>query len=496
MTLLVQKVVGFTLVSVMAIAATTAHGSITDDQIRGRVLIQAAAARIGGEEALTELRGLHLLAAGDGFNGLQGAKASEAETEVKIGTNVLEADFDFAGHRYRRKSVQTLPGGIELAALTCFQNGRLTTDYYKGHHSSVSSPPESTIADGLLRLVPALFLQRALRNIQSATFAGEYREGDTSVAFVDVSVDAGNRVRAHISLADYRLIAVESWAMDPLTGDDTAVYRFAGDRIVNGITFPSEVTVFRRGRPYLRLAIRDVKVNPTFQDSLFIAPVEEPLQETFETKVLGNDTYEITGIDGGAFRVIFFDLGDGVAVFDAPESRSRSRAIVAEIHRQLGNKPIKYLVASHFHDDHIAGVGYYVDQGVQIVTVRENASLIKKYAVANSRIRPDLEPSGNSPLFLFVDDAHLTLTGSNTKTLEVRKLPACPHAQNMLVAVVPAESLLVEADLFVELAGPSEASRNLVEWLRRDDAPRIEWVVGPHLRKTSIRSLVDAISAS
>jgi hypothetical protein len=59
----------------------------------------------------------------------------------------------------------------------------------------------------------------------------------------------------------------------------------------------------------------------------------------------------------------------------------------------------------------------------------------------------------------------------------------------MLMAFVPEQHLLIESDMFVELAGANDSSATLLRYLNRPDAPAVEWIMGPHLRRTSLQSL-------
>ena len=72
--------------------------SITSDAIAARELLGAAASKYGGA-AVDEIERLHVTMQGDVFNGLQGYEPSSVESASLTGTTLLEADFDFAGHR-------------------------------------------------------------------------------------------------------------------------------------------------------------------------------------------------------------------------------------------------------------------------------------------------------------------------------------------------------------------------------------------------------------
>lgn len=462
--------------------------TIKSDAVHARELIEALARRMGGEARLKDINGLHVSMEGDAFNGLQGSDPANIDTDRRMGSTLFTADFDYSHHHYRRRVLQVLPGGIRLDVVSYFNDGMLTTAYPGGHRMTQSSGQESAVADGLGRFVPALFAQRALKNISSATYVGRKLEAGKLVDVVEVSWDQSTRMRAHLNAQDQKLLQLELAATDPLSGDDDIVYSFEGERVVDGIPFPLRVTMLRRGLPYLSIQVRDVSVNPKFADALFEIPKYEALTTTPTTSPMSGGAYEIKGLDGGVFRVFFFDLGDSVAVFDAPGSRSRSEWVVGEIRKAVGDKPIKYVVLSHFHDDHIAGIGYYVDHGAQIVTTRANASIVKRYAIVDSRLHPDLPAEGRSPSFLFVDSDKIDLKGSGGTVLSVYKLADCPHAKDMLVAYLPSEKLLIEADLFVELAAYSDTSAAFSKWMAEPSAPPVDWIVGTHLGKVSRES--------
>ena len=480
-----------TLVLAVLLLGFLVHGafasqaqSFKDDAVRGHDLIKALVQRMGGEARLKQISGVHCSMEGDAFNGLQGYDPQNIDSHQRIGATSFTADFDYAHHRFRRRVLQELPGGIRLDAVAYFKDGMITTAYPGGRHMVQSAAPESAVTDGLGRFLPPLFARRALENISSAMFVREQVENGEPINVVEMSWDLNTRARAHLSAKDARLLSLEIVATDPLIGDDEALYTFAGENLVDGIMFPSQVTMVRRGSPYLSVRVTEISVNPTFEDSVFASPSYQALATTPTTNPLGGGAYEIAGFDGGTFRVIFFDLGDSVAVFDAPGSRTRSQWVSGEIRKTLGDKPIKYVVVSHFHDDHVAGIGYYIDRGAQIVTTRANAPILQRYAMVDSRLKPDLPAEGRPPTFLFVDESKLDIHGSGG-SLNVFKMTDCLHAKDMLMAYLPSEKLLIEADLFVELAAYSPASGALSAWMKQSTSPPVDWIVGTHQGKIS-----------
>jgi glyoxylase-like metal-dependent hydrolase (beta-lactamase superfamily II) len=476
---------GFLVASASGSQAAPQPQSFKDDALRGQELIRAMVQRLGGEDRLKQISAIHCSLVGDAFNGLQGFDPADIDADKRIGATSFTADFDYAHHHFRRRVLQELPGGIRLDAVSYFKDGVINTAYPGGRHMVQSTAPESAVTDGLGRFLPPLFARRALENISSAMFVGQQVENGERADIVELSWDLRTRIRAHLSAKDASLRSLELVVTDPLIGDDEAFYTFTGEHPVDGIPFPSQITMLRRGRPYLSVRVAEITINPTLADSTFVRPTYDVLASTPSTNALGGGAYEIAGFDGGTFRVVFFDLGDSVAVFDAPGSRSRSQWVSNEIRKTLGDKPIKYVVVSHFHDDHVAGIGYYIDRGAQIVTTRDNAPILQRYAKVDSSLHPDLTAEGRSPKFLFVDEDRIDLRGSEGRSVKVFKMSDGPHAKEMLMAYLPAEKLLVEADLFVELAAYSPASAALSTWMRRPTSPPVDWMVGTHLEKIS-----------
>jgi len=81
----------------------------------------------------------------------------------------------------------------------------------------------------------------------------------------------------------------------------------------------------------------------------------------FQTKGYGD-----VGLDGNATAVV---TPDGVLVFDANGTPAAARAVIAGI-RQITDKPVKYLVISHWHWDHWFGAEAYKEAfpDVQIIS--------------------------------------------------------------------------------------------------------------------------------
>jgi len=91
-------------------------------------------------------------------------------------------------------------------------------------------------------------------------------------------------------------------------------------------------------------------------------------QLPFTLKPLGRSVYAaIDDAKGDAGANAGFVIGDdGVAVIDTFEHEAAARAVLAEI-RKLTPLPIKFVINSHYHLDHVAGNRLFEDAGAVVL---------------------------------------------------------------------------------------------------------------------------------
>ena len=75
------------------------------------------------------------------------------------------------------------------------------------------------------------------------------------------------------------------------------------------------------------------------------------------------------------------------------------------------NKPVKYVVVTHHHDDHSGGLRSYIANGVTVVTTPANRKFFERMAASSFTLNPDDQTRApRKPAFNFVTDKRLTLT--------------------------------------------------------------------------------------
>jgi glyoxylase-like metal-dependent hydrolase (beta-lactamase superfamily II) len=165
------------------------------------------------------------------------------------------------------------------------------------------------------------------------------------------------------------------------------------------------------------------------------APAAPPPFST--TKVEGTDGVYIFRYQG--HQAMFIVTPDGVIATDPiGERRPAAAAYIAEI-RKITQAPIKYVVYSHSHYDHIAGGKPFKDLGAVFVAHRRTKSILQ------TRNAPDIVIPD-----LVVDDSgsKLELGGTTLELLYVGK----NHGDDSLIMRLPKEKIIFVVD-FLPLSG-------------------------------------------
>jgi glyoxylase-like metal-dependent hydrolase (beta-lactamase superfamily II) len=128
-----------------------------------------------------------------------------------------------------------------------------------------------------------------------------------------------------------------------------------------------------------------------------------------------------------------FVVGDrAIAIFDAPINEEAAKAVRAVIERTAPDKPIAYVVLSHTHTDHFAGLGAYAD--AEIIT------------------GPGGWTAVSQSLGTAASPRHREIATKEVLDLGGRSLRLYPfdseHAKTMIVAFAPESRTIFQGDLF------------------------------------------------
>ena len=185
-----------------------------------------------------------------------------------------------------------------------------------------------------------------------------------------------------------------------------------------------------------------------------------------ESQKLAEGVFYLTG---GTHHSVAIEFSDFVTVVEAPLDEARSLAVIAEVKTLIPNKKIRYIVSTHHHFDHSGGLRTYVHEGATVVAHRDIAPYYY-YAVMDlspRTLQPDrlslYPPDEFQETYVMeqVQNDKYTIS-DGTRILDLYLIEGNPHAVGMLMAHLPKERLLIEADLFnppaVNTAFPATAT--------------------------------------
>lgn len=471
--------------------------------LKGREILSAAAEATGGAKTIAAMTGVGITVAGGISNDVQGYSAALIGAPARDGEFRSVNQFDLAGGRFSQQFSQQLAGGFGLDFATRYAGGTAYNLRNNGRQYTVSANAPSPAAGGgfvaiAARYVPALLLQRALANFRSAAWVGDsdLGRGLGKADIVEFSWDETTRYRLYVARSDKKIRRVDALAPDAVVADDAAVTILSGDQTVAGLAFPQRVESYRRGVRTLELRVSGVEVNPAFADDAFAPPADYALvkDDVVRTDQRADGLYEVSGLGGGTYRSQFVVMSDFVVAFEAPLGLGPSRQIIAEIRKAAGEKPIRYVVVSHFHADHAGGVGAYADIGATVLSAGENRKILSAYAASRPAFLGLEGLRGDVSLaFEAVGREGREITDSAGRALRIVDIPGIPHVERMLALYDSKTETIINGDLFSRLVRWNETFDRFAEFLARGE-PKISLVLGTHHEPLSREELM-AIAA-
>jgi glyoxylase-like metal-dependent hydrolase (beta-lactamase superfamily II) len=180
-------------------------------------------------------------------------------------------------------------------------------------------------------------------------------------------------------------------------------------------------------------------------------------------------------------RAMVVVTSDGVIVTD-PISSLAAKTMMDEI-RKITDKPVKHVIYSHNHWDHISGAQIFKDQGAKIVQ--------HELAARNTRPKADLVPADET----FSGEKHVVTLGDQTVEL-IYVGPS--HGSGMLVMRLPRERLLNVVDIVtpqrIGFRGyPDTSPQDSIKALRKVEALDFDRIVPGHGPAVAPKAEVTAI---
>jgi glyoxylase-like metal-dependent hydrolase (beta-lactamase superfamily II) len=323
-------------------------------------------------------------------------------------------------------------------------------------------------------LTPHGFLKGAAANVATAkTSTVRGKKVVSFAAFGKYSV-AG-------TLSAQNLVERVETRMDvAFTGDTLFEGIYSDYKDFGGVKFPTHIVMREGGFPTLDVTV--AAVQPNSPAALQVAggtpargggppagrgaPAPGTAAARTEPEKIANGVWFMTP---GAEGSTLVEFNDYVVIVEAPGGEAQSMATMAEVKRMLPNKPIKYVVNTHHHADHAAGLRAYVAEGIPIITHESHRKYYEEQIFRNPHsLNPDrLARAPRAPILETMKDKRVLTDGN--MTLELYFMRDQLHSEGLLMAYIPGEKLLIQADAYAPRPGapplpaPSPFTTNLVD---------------------------------
>ena len=328
-----------------------------------------------------------------------------------------------------------------------------TFDMWSKTATPVANPSVNNF-QGQIRRLPPFVLLEALDRAATLRWVGEDEIGGKKQKVISVIRPDNQQLALSFDAQTKLLTGYGYLYADPIVGDAEIAQTYSGYRQVGKLKLPSGRILYNSGGVIQEVEYTDLQINTRPAESAFqgpdgfekltAAPATPPPPAVSK---VADDVYLLQGLAGGTHNVLFVAFNDYVLVIEAPEAilyNNNSVTALAKIKETVPGKPIKYLVLTHHHSDHAGGFREYVAEGATIVTTATTKSVLEKAAAVESSLLPNfsrqkltIETVENKKR-VFQDDKHV---------VELYDIGPNPHANEILIAYLPKEKILFQADM-------------------------------------------------
>ena len=441
--------------------------SVVGSYARARTALDAAIAAHGGAEALAAARRIRVTLDGHDIWRNQSRSVDPPYDRERL---TIELTIDLSRSRVIVDRISSFPGGLHNHALSVTDGSRgFNLNRRRLTHTAQPPPPADTQVANLYHL-PQLVLAKARENAAGLRWLGRMR----SAAGADVDVIATTTPQGPLTMliepATSRLRGYTNVVADPLVGDTEQEFEFLDYRQIGGVLMPSTRRVHRAGELLQELTYSSVTTTFEIAETSLVPPSDSvdltslPAIEPVRTLAPG-----VWAVGGGQASLVVA-LSDHVVVVDAP---GNSADTMARIEKLAPGKPIRYVVPTHHHDDHSGGIARYAAAGATIVTTPANRRYFERMAAARTTLGADVPPVAADRVRIETVSGKKRVFTDGSRTLEVHDIGPSPHANEMLVAWIPDEGILHQADLIsappngaVTRGANNDTTMHLATWVQ------------------------------
>ena len=463
---------------------------------RGRALTTRAVEAVGGADKLASIKTLSVKVE---YKYWEPEQSMIPGGEMRFANDsTLDAVYDVASGAtridYVRKFAYPTPRTFTFTEIVTPEAGYVAGIDSNGRNKqSLDSRPPAHAMSGL-RLAA---VQRELRRVSSLLMFDMYKHPDRVSGVDDVTVGGVAYPAAEYRATDDQTFTVmfdrasglpariRSLDYDNVWGDVTYDLVLSGWQTFDGLKVATSRKYELNGRPVVVIKITDAKINASLAaDRLAIpaafktgapkpatgaVPYQWVIRRQFIGTYMDSDavTHDTRGsqglrlvqlapgvqhVTGGTHHGLLVEMRDHLIVFDAPVTDVQSKWVLSQARTKYPNKPVKFLVLTHHHMDHVGGLRAYAAQGATIVVGRGAGEHFRRVLAAPFTRNPDLAARDLSGTEI-VEVADKRVLGDGQREVHAYLIEN-PHATASLFGYVPAARLGFVTGIWSPGAGP------------------------------------------
>ena len=309
---------------------------------------------------------------------------------------------------------------------------------------------------------PLVLLQAALAEPATATVSNPRQEAGNDV--VDVVTADGTKLTLHVNAETKLPAMIQSTSYDANWGDVVIATSFSDYAEAGGLQLPQTISQKYDRYPNGDYQVTN-RVNAEIDDlaaATEVASAAEPTPAPVTTAAdeLAPGVWYI----GPGYNSVLIEFPTYTALVEAPQNDARALAVIQKARELVPDKPIKYVINTHFHIDHSGGVRAAVAEGLTLITHEVHRKYFEDVVARPHTVMQDHLAKNPKPLTIetIAGDGPFELTEGD-RTAMIYRLEEDVHADGMLMIYLPKERILIEGDAFTPAARAAPFAANLLK---------------------------------
>lgn len=227
--------------------------------------------------------------------------------------------------------------------------------------------------------------------------------------------------------------------------------------------------------------------------------LDQRTEATLQIVEVGDKIFHIRSLTHNSLVI---EMKDYLIVADAPLYDERTQVVLSTIEQRWPDKPVKYLVSSHFHNDHIGGIRGFGAAGATLIVGKGTKDHYETIFEEPHTVFPDVYSSTQNKVKIKTvkpgKDLILTDGIRRVRIFDVKNR----HAIGMLMPFVEDANMVFVSDLYNPEFFPAAIPQQFIFWAEdllyalAAKGLDIQWMVGAHGGVSSYEQFVTQVESS